>query len=284
MHRFLRWVFLPLTLVGCLSPSGSNGATKSGRESLSFTKQANVIYTPEGWPKPLAADLYLPERSGPGPAVLLLYGGAWKSADHRWQMRGIARKLARRGYVVMSATYRGVPEYRYPAPVEDLQEALRWLRRHAAEYQIRPDRIGAFGYSAGAHLAALLGTLDAPPELRLQAVVAGGTPADLTFRPGGELVPRFLGGTFAEIPDVFRAASPITHVSADDPPFFLYHGTDDTLVWPDNATRFKAALDRANVPNELYWLENRGHVATLFLGGRAEDAAIDFLDRHLRRP
>lgn len=197
-------------------------------------------------------------------------------------MRGLGRKLARRGFIVMSVTYRGAPEFRHPAQIDDLHEAVRWLRGHAPELKLDPDKIGAYGFSSGGHLAALLGTLDGIPEVRVQAVVAAGAPADLTLYPGGEILPRLLGATFADQPELYRAASPVTHVSADDPPVFLYHGTNDKTVSPDHAKAFKAALDQAKVPNKLFWLEGRGHATTLLFGGAAEDAAIDFLDAHLR--
>jgi acetyl esterase/lipase len=269
-------------LGGCASfTSSSRSTVHPGRPLVGYTEVKDVIYTPPGWPKALPASLYLPNLPGPHPAVLLLYGGAWSDQDHRWQMTFIARKLARRGYVVMSATYRGVPEYIYSAPVADVHEALKWLRTHAADYQVEPNRIAAYGYSAGANLAALLGTSGGPASDRVQAVVAGGTPADLTYHPGGDLVPRYLGGTYAQIPETYRDASPVFHVAADDPPFFLYYGTDDHLVDPENTRRLKAALDRVGVTCEVYPLEGHGHMGTLIFGGPAEDAAIDFLDRAL---
>jgi len=247
-----------------------------------YATQSDIVYTPAGWPRAMQADLYRPTGPGPWPAVLLIYGGSWNSADHRWQMSLLARKLARRGFVVMNAAYRGAPAFRYPAPVDDLREALRWLRAHAAENQVSPDKIATYGFSAGGHLAALVGMLDGPAEVRVQAVVAASAPTDLTLYPGGEILPRFLGGTFREIPEVFRQASPVTYVTADDPPVFIYHGTDDKTVSPDHAKAFKAALDRAGVRNELRWVEGRGHASLLLLGGAAEDAAIDFLDTALR--
>jgi dipeptidyl aminopeptidase/acylaminoacyl peptidase len=112
--------------------------------------------------------------------------------------------------------------------------------------------------------------------------VAAAGPADLTLDPGVEVVPRFLGATYAEDPARFRAASPILHVSADDPPVFLYHGTEDRTVSPDQSRNFKAALDRAGVRAELYWVKGRGHAGVLWFNGGAEAAAIDFLDSVLR--
>jgi acetyl esterase/lipase len=247
-----------------------------------FTSRDDVTYTPAAWPTPLPADIYQPKGEGPWPAVLLIHGGSWNSADHRWQMKLLARKLAGRGYVVMIAAYRGTPEFRYPAPIEDLREALRWLRVNAGEYRVNPAKIASYGFSAGGHLAAFLGTRDAPPEARVQAVVAASAPLDLTLFPGGEILPRFLGARYNEKPELFRAASPIAYVSPDDPPVFLYHGTGDKTVSPEHSRVFKAALDRAGVRNEVRWIEGRGHAANLILSRKEEDAAIDFLDSVLR--
>ncbi|HRE81539.1 MAG TPA: alpha/beta hydrolase [Opitutaceae bacterium] len=248
-----------------------------------YNRTSNLVYTSSEWPRPLKADLYQPEGEGPWPAVVLIYGGSWDSKDHRWWMTLLARKLAKRGFIVLNAAYRGTPEFQYPAPVDDLRQALRWLRTHASELQLSPDRIAVYGFSAGGHLASLLGTLPAAPEERVQAVVAFSAPSDLTLFPGGEILPRFLGGRCSEKPELFRDASPLTYVTADDPPFFLYHGTADTTVDPEHSRRLQAALQRAGVPNELIWVEGRGHAAMLFRAGAAEDAAVDFLDRTLRR-
>lgn len=194
----------------------------------------------------------------------------------------LARKLSRRGFFVMNAAYRGTPEFRYPAPLDDLREALRWLRAHAPQYHLNAGKIATYGFSAGGQLAALLGTLDGPREVRVQAVVAASAPTDLTLFPGGDILPRYLGATYAANPGLFRAASPVAHVTPDDPPVFLYHGTDDKTVSPEHSKAFKAALDRAGVFNHLRWLEGRGHATTLMFGGAGEDAALDFLDGVLR--
>ncbi|MEO6873686.1 MAG: alpha/beta hydrolase [Opitutaceae bacterium] len=281
--KYLTPLLLPL-FAGCASLSGDLSPPPALRLSTDYSVRRDIVYTPQSWPAPLQADLYQPKGAGTWPAVLLIYGGNWSAADHRWQMQFIARKLARRGYVVLSAQYRGVPENHFPAPLEDLRQALRWLRRHAAENHIDPAKIAAYGFSAGGHLAELIGTLDGPPEVRVQAVVAASAPSDLTLFGGGDVVAQFLGGTLAEIPDVYRAASPVNHVSADDPPFFLYQGTNDETVSPEHSRVFKAALDRAGVMNKLIWLKGRGHASVLLLGSNAEDAAIDFLDAVLRAP
>lgn len=255
-----------------------------------YTVHKDVTFTPVQWPKSLLADVYVPEGPGPFPAVLLIHGGGWYSGD-REQVQSIAERTAKRGYVVMNATYRLSPDYRFPDAVHDLQQAVRWLRGHAAEYKADAGHIGAFGYSAGAHLAAMLGTIsEGDPldrryggrETRVQAVVAGGTPTDLRKFPGGTMVPDFLNTTLQEKPEVYALASPITHITPDDPPFFLYHGGMDMLVPVDHAEDMKVALDAAGVFAELYILRGREHLTAFLTDWGAVDAALDFLDRNLR--
>jgi dipeptidyl aminopeptidase/acylaminoacyl peptidase len=116
----------------------------------------------------------------------------------------------------------------------------------------------------------------------VQAVVAGGTPSDMRLYPGGHLVPSYLGGTLARAPEAFYEASPVNHVTPDDPPFFLYHGTRDIIVPAVHAVELEAALSRAGVKHEFLWVNKRGHLSTFFFAGDAVRKAIDFLDRTLR--
>ena len=269
-------------LAGCATHLGKPEPARAiPAVRTTFSVERDRVYSPPGWPETLRADIYRPGADGPRPAVLLIHGGGWAPPDRRSQMDSIAERLAARGYVVMNATYRLAPRHQHPAAVDDLRQALTWLRAQAGDLGARPDRVAAFGYSAGGHLATLLGALDAPAGQRIQAVVAGGAPTELAKWSNGKLVVRYLGGRPDEVPERYAAASPIRHVSADDPPVFLYHGTLDTVVPVDHATDYKAALDRAGVRNELYLERGRGHIAAFLFDGGAVDAALDFLDRSL---
>ncbi|MGQ0530717.1 MAG: alpha/beta hydrolase fold domain-containing protein [Panacagrimonas sp.] len=246
----------------------------------------DVVVTPPDWPKRLLADVYRPGGTGPFASVLLIHGGAWKRGD-RAQVEGLAERIAARGYLVVNTTYRLVPDAIYPAQLHDVQQALRWMRVSGPEYGVDPQRIGSFGYSAGAHLAALLGHAANTPGLgdpltQVRAIVAGGTPADLTLYEGGHLVPAFMGGSREEKLDVFREASPVTHIDAADPPVFQYHATLDDYVPFEQATRYKAALDGAGIANELFIIKGHGHISAFFADGDAVNAALEFLDRYLR--
>jgi acetyl esterase/lipase len=260
-------LIVSLAFVSCGLPYVGNTNTVRGPQFSSYSVQRDIVYTPPGWPASISA-----------PAVLLIHGGGWTGGDGRWEMVPIAKQLAKRGYVVFNVTYRMAPRWLYPAPVDDLREAVKWMRAHAQEEGIDPSRIATFGYSAGGHLAALVG-LD--EQMKINAIVAGGTPADLSLFPGGTLVPQFLGGTRKQIPERFREASPVNHVTRNSPPVFIYHGSADTLVPPEQAWAFDARLTKFKVPHELYWIEGRNHIPAFLLSGNTIQLAIDFLDRNL---
>jgi acetyl esterase/lipase len=271
-----------IVLIGC--------ATALSRHEAAGVSMETVTYTPDAWPEALTADVYRPTHAGPHPGLLVVHGGGWERRS-RSDMDRIALRYARRGFVVMNISYRFAPEAQYPAQVHDLQQAMRWLHREAESLELDPELIAAMGYSAGAHLVSLMalaaGTqadLDQPhggPETRPVAVVAGGAPMDLRKYPGGRLVPQFLGGRIDEIPETFAAASPVTRVHGEAPPFFLFHGGSDRLVTIDHAEDFERALARQGVPVSLYRLPWRGHILAFLTAGSALDEADDFLDRYL---
>lgn len=281
-----------LTVLALLSACGSRHL---GRPDVpppapvisSYVVERDVGFTRAGWPQPLLLDVYRPAGPGPFPSVLLIHGGAWKRGD-RDQVTSLAERIASRGYLVVNTTYRLVPEWIFPAQLQDVQEALRWMRSAAgAARGIDPARIGTFGYSAGGHLAALAGHIaDDPthgdPRTRVKAIVAGGTPADLTLYEGGHLVPAFIGGPKSEKLAQFQLASPVTHVNRGDPPVFIYQATLDDYVPYAQAETYKRVLDARGVPNEFFVIRGHGHITGFFADGAAVEAALEFLDRHLR--
>lgn len=250
------------------------------REILDF------VYTEPDWPQLLRADLYLPQRSDRLPVVITIHGGGWANRS-RNDMTSISEALVERGYAVLNLNYRFAPTYTFPAQLDDMYQALHWLRDNADRYHLDLTRINAWGYSSGAHLAALLGGFDRETSAdsvrqlpRLRAVVAGGIPADLRKYDDSPIVKRFLGGTPDSIPELYTLASPAAQISADDPPVFLYHGKLDFLVTLDQPRDYYDALIDAGVKSELYLHSLRGHATMFLFGGEAESRAIDFLDRY----
>jgi acetyl esterase/lipase len=245
----------------------------------------DLCYTPEAWPQALAADLYQPEGTGPFPAVLMVHGGGW-TGGKRQDMHRTARAVARQGYVVMNVSYRLAPRWRYPAQLQDMQQALAWLCLHADEYRVRPDRVATWGYSAGAHLALLpalvpVGHPHFLTGIRPAAVVAGGTPVDLTYYPAGALTNALMGVTCHSNQQAWCDASPLRHVTPKSPPIFLYHGTSDRLVGANNSQAMYEALQAHSVPSELYLIRGLGHIPTFFLPAPVR-RGCEFLDHHLR--
>lgn len=250
-----------------------------------FDVQRDIVFTPADRPAPLKADVYRPRGEGLFPAVLVIHGGGWARGS-RDEMAHVCKRLAAQGFVAVNVEYRFAPAFHFPAPVQDLQQALRWMRENAASQQIDVRHIGLWGYSAGAHLAALLGVLSpGDPNyvetLRAQAVVAGGTPVDLRRGADSPLIQQFIGRPIAEVPELYEQASPIAYVSKDDPPMFLYHGNLDAIVKETNAERMRDELNRVGVPAETYIIHGTGHIGAFFNNG-AIDAGIGFLQRYLR--
>jgi acetyl esterase/lipase len=250
-----------------------------------------IEFTPTDWPQPLVADLHLPQRGGPLPVVITVHGGGWAKRN-RGDMNAIGKKLVRHGYAVLNVSHRLAPRFTFPAQLHDLEQALDWIVANAERYRLDSERINAWGYSSGAHLVALLASRDSDqPKSRvssvsppLRAVVAGGIPADLLKYPDSGIINRFIGGNGNELAPVWADASPVNHVSDDDPPVFLYHGKLDILVGADQSSNYYAALRAGGVDAELYMHNWFGHFGMFLFGGDAEDRAIAFLDRNNTLP
>jgi acetyl esterase/lipase len=275
-------------LSACASHEGRPDAQEiNNAPSVRVTVDDNIVYTPPDWPEALTADLYKPviEGGGPYPGVIMIHGGGWTGRT-RADMDNISRMVAARGYVVMNVSYRLAPKYRFPAQLQDVLQAVTWLRNNAPYQNVRADRIGAWGYSAGAHLAALIG-LTSPGDkqfiagTRVQAVVVGGTPVDVRYYKSGSLTNALMGVSYDKNPDLWRDASPIALVSADDPPTFLYHGTFDYTVGVKNSRAMYDALNAVHVPSELYLMRGLDHLATFWVDPPVVQG-IEFLDRYLR--
>ncbi|MGZ3355194.1 MAG: alpha/beta hydrolase fold domain-containing protein [Isosphaeraceae bacterium] len=249
-------------------------STTAGREDQTILRDRAYRMIPSGAVK---LDVYLPPNrtvqagsSGLLPGVLAIHGGSWIGGSKSEYGPQLAR-LTRHGYVVFAADYQlarpGKPSW--PGALEDLREAIRWIRRHADKFLVDPNRLVVFGSGSGAHLALLLGTF--PPDhepggisSRAQAVVSMYGPADLadlvTVRhlsndPARQLLgqdpPHWLARA--------RAASPLEHVSRDDSPTLLVHGTDDRWVPLEQSQRMAESLSQAGVLNRLIVVPGARH-------------------------
>lgn len=254
-----------------------SAASASGGEAPLETIR-DVVYA-QREDGPLRADVYRPAGEGPFPGVLCVHGGAWMSGSKN-QIAGIARRLAAAGYTAVSINYRLAPKHKFPAQIEDCRDALAWVQKNAQEHKIDPQRLGAWGYSAGGHLVALLGTGDGG----LRAVVAGGAPCDFReLPPDSPKLVFWLGGTRRKLPNAYESASPASFVSPDDPPMFFYHGQRDRVVNPRQPTAMAAKLKESGVTAKVYVVPKSGHLGAYF-DREALAEAIEFLDAHLAVP
>lgn len=224
----------------------------------------------------LTVDIYLPKQRVSAPAVLVLFPGGWdsKAAD----MNSICKKLASEGFVAFNLDYSLAPEFRYPQPIEDVRKGIQWVRQNAVELKVNADKIFLWGYSAGGHLAMMAG-LDS--SNKIQAVVSGGAPTDFPAYPHSPIITKFIGKTFDEAKDVWSEASPISHVTKNSPPIFMYHGEWDGLVGIDQMEKMASKLKSLNVPVETHRVSFLGHALVYLLSSESEQKGIDFLKKFL---
>ena len=255
--------------------------------------RTDVVYAEVGG-VPLRFDHYRPLGvAEAAPAVVLVHGGGWMRGDPS-QAAGNALHFARRGIATLAISYRLAPEHRFPAPLDDVRHGLRWVRSHAGELGIDPDRLALLGLSAGAHLAILAhlsGNVaalapDLPPDLRevpetVRAVVAHYGPYDLTRRRSG-MIDALLGPR-AEDAAWARLASPIAHAGRATAPLLLIHGTADQVVSWHESERMHAALLAVDKPSELLLLEGAPHAFQIDWRGEANQHANTTMDAFLGR-
>jgi acetyl esterase/lipase len=254
----------------------------------------DVTYcAPDGLPQKM--DVYFPEAGGPWPVLAYVHGGAWIRGD-KAEAAGFARLMTAQGYLVVSINYRLYPAAKFPDMIEDIKCAIRFLRANAGEYNLDPERIAAMGASAGGHLVALLGTADEgagfdigehlEQSSRAQAVVALAPPTDLRRNfPNADMeLMRHVGTGQVNL----EQASPITYVSADDPPFLLIHGNRDAVVPYEQSQLMYDRLIEVGVPAELVTVQNADHALTAADGSATPSLAeinriiMDFLAKYLR--
>jgi len=259
--------------------------------------ETDVVYG-KGGGEDLKLDIASPKGlDHPVPCIVVIHGGGW-SGGKRQDMAGIAKQAAAHGYVAATVSYRLAPKHVFPAQVEDCKCAVRWLRSVAKERNIDPDRIGAVGMSAGAHLAMMLGTMGASDGLegeggngerpsQVQAVVSFVGPCNLVGEYpdiSTQILERFLGGKPQDKQAECKQASPITYVTSDDAPMLLFFGTKDPLVPYDQAFQMTKALTDAGVPARVELLIGAGHGWGNPDMQRSFDETWSYFDRYLKTP
>jgi acetyl esterase/lipase len=250
------------------------------------------VYRPKAPPPPTTSEGAAPAGAAAPtkrPAILWIHGGGWTRGD-RGAFRGLATEMALQGYVGCSCDYRLAPKFPFPAAVEDVKCAVRWMRANAERLGIDPERIAAIGASAGGHLALMVGLADASAGLeghggsegvssRVRAVVSAFGPTDFVGVAGGKNEEFVVAGSE-------KAASPLTYVSADDPPVLLLHGTEDAVVPFRHSEVLADALRAAKVPVTLVPARGAGHGYVQRPEWRVVVQAMltSFLDRSMPAP
>ena len=278
-------------------PGQAQGAVRQ-RQGRQPTHR-DLAYVPQGHERQ-KLDLYLPEQpSGePLPLIIWVHGGAWQAGS---KAGCPARRFVADGYAVASINYRLSQHAIFPAQIQDCKAAVRWLRAHAAEYNLDPKRFGVWGSSAGGHLVTLLGTagdvndFDVGENLgvssRVQAVCDFFGPTDFTKMSSfpstmdhdapNSPESRLIGGAVQEKKDKARRADPITYVTKDDPPFLIVHGDRDPLVPHNQSELLRDALKAAGVPVQLYTVAGGGHGG--FKDPKVNRLVTEFFAKHLAR-
>ncbi len=238
-------------------------------------------------------DLYLPATPVPGaplaPAVVWIHGGGWTGGTkNEARAKEVCTTLTAAGYVAVSIDYR-LGEGAWPTNIYDCKNAVRFLRAHAAEYHLDPNRIAVAGGSAGGHLALMVGLTAGDPNFEPAGSatpypgVSSGVRAivdlygitnlltrqkpDATGKPTGELVDggatKVFGATREANPALWRTVSPVTHIGKNSPPVLIMHGRADTTVDYEQSVELAAVLKKNGVPHELHLIDGVGHTFDL---------------------
>jgi acetyl esterase/lipase len=260
-------------------------------------------------------DLYLPASgNGPFPLIVWVHGGGWRTGDKVLDAAAFQRRLLSSGYALASIGYRLSGVAKWPAQIHDVKAAVRHLRANAGRYFVDTARVGAWGSSAGGHLVAVLGTSGGVAALegsaignagfssRVRAVADWFGPTDFNqmdaqlaavgCHPAGTVlyglpnsqVSELLGAPIGTVPALVAQANPITHVTSDDPPFYIQHGSADCVVPRGQSellrTALVATLGQSNVSFNL--LSGAGHGGNAFQTNANVDLVIAFFDRTVR--
>ncbi len=247
----------------------------------------------------LKMDLYYPDPAAPktNAAVVVIHGGAWISGDRK-QMAQLSQYFASRGLFAAAVQYRLAPKSTWPAMIDDVQTATRYLRANAAKFGFDPKRMGACGASAGGHLSLLLGnteTRDPSPvenkgiSSKVQAVFDIFGPTDLSrdFPASLDGVFRLvLGKDKKDAADTIHDASPLNFVSKKSAPTFIFQGLADPLVNPSQSRYLEAKMKEVGVPVQAVYVEGVGHELPVDKNDKVKEAVVkgtDWLIKYLAR-
>ena len=290
-------------------PGGAGGPPKVITATLT-----NIAYA--GTSGTQVLDLYLPEGDGPFPVVVNIHPGGFFSGDKDMVPGSTGKALLQAGYAIASINYRLSGEATFPAAVLDAKAAVRFLRANAAKYNLNPDKIAAFGQSAGGNIASMLGTAGDVAEFddpslgnagvssRVQAVInwfgpndfsqmdaqakaQGCAASDQTHSAADSFESKYLGTAVSGAPELVQKANPITYISKDDPAFLVQKGDQDCTIAIENTKMLADALAAAGLDVHYDLLKGVGHgdgfdaTAPVFESESNSQALVGFLNTKL---
>jgi acetyl esterase/lipase len=246
-------------------------------------------------------DIYLPaDAQGKLPLVIFVHGGAWLSNDKYADMGYMTQTVAdiiKNGFALASIDYRFSTQAVFPAQIQDCNLAVSFLYDHADQYGFDRDRFAIMGFSAGGHLASMVGLSKnnnvesffmpgTSKSFSLKAVVDFYGPAELILFPGAddERSPEglLIGAAPLDRPDLARTASPVTYVDENDPPFLIIHGEKDELVSDRQSRLLSSWLNVAGVQNELVIVKDAPHYGSMFDVDQVREKVISFLTENMK--
>ena len=290
----LIWCFLPAALV----VAQRRDSDEPLKDPEGVTVHRDIAYVTGGHERQ-KLDLYIPDEGENLPLIIWVHGGAWLGGNKE---RYGPMEYLKSGYAGASLNYRLSQHAIFPAQIEDVKAAVRWLRANAETYRIDPNRFAAWGSSAGGHLVAMLGTTGNIAEFevgenldvssRVQAVVDYFGPTDFLQMDAHRLPDglvhdapdspesKLVGGPIQEHKDRVARTNPITYVSKDDSPFLIIHGDKDSLVPYHQSVLLNDALEAAGVSVTFYKVEGGGH--GWFRDPKVPELTKTFLEKHLK--
>jgi acetyl esterase/lipase len=261
--------------------------------------KANIPYNNDTLQKHML-DIYLPANAkGKLPLVILIHGGGWlvndKYADINYMKKTVA-EIVSSGFALASIDYRFSTQAVFPAQIQDCNRAVSFLYDNADKYGLDKNRFAVMGFSAGGHLASLLGLSrnnnvksfympGTSASFQIKSVVDFYGPAELVLFPGAddEKSPEaiLIGAAPITRPDLAKAASPVTYVDKTDPPFLIIHGEKDDMVSPKQSKLLSSWLTLAGVKNEVIIVKDAPHYGTMFDADEIRIKVMDFLKTRL---
>lgn len=295
--RLIFALLLLATLSYAQMPTAASIQSKMPKGTLIH---GNIAYNNDTLKKHLL-DIYLPaEARGKVPIVVFIHGGGWigndKYADMGYMTNTVSVML-NNGMAVASIDYRFAQNAVFPAILQDCNKAVSFLYDNADKYNLDKSRIALMGFSAGGHLASLMGTSQNNKVENLyfsttyrpftyRAVVDFYGPTDLILLPGNEDAKSpeaiLIGAKPLERPDLAKAASPITYIDKNDPPFLIFHGEKDNIVSNKQSKLFHAWLSHYGVKSELTIVKDAPHFGIMYDVEEIKNRVISFLKESLK--